>query len=102
MYTVSPLQHINFEATGVEAILQNVAFIIATFKNTCPLDREFGNVPPIDAPITAAQSLHAAQLVEAIQSFEPRAEVVEIDFEGDPLQGIAEPKVTVTINAEQI
>ena len=102
MHIVKPLQNIDFGATGEAEILQNVAFIIGTHKMSCPLDRDFGNTPPIDAPIAAAQAIHAAQLIEAIQSYEPRAEVIEIDFDGDPLKGIVEPKVTVTINAEPI
>ena len=102
MYTVQPIANINFEATGVEEVLQNVAFILSTFKMSCPLDREFGYNPPLDVPINVGATLSATRIVEAINKYEPRAEVLEIDVSVDATIGKVIPKVKVTVNAESI
>lgn len=102
VYTVNPMKNINYGATGVEEILQNVAFILSTFKMSCPLDREFGYDPPLDVPINVGITLSATRIVEAINQFEPRAEVIDVEVTGDPMRGKVIPKVRVTINAEQI
>ncbi|HWI48078.1 MAG TPA: hypothetical protein VNU45_07655 [Rummeliibacillus sp.] len=78
IYTVKSLNKIDYGATGVDEILQNVAFIMGTFKNSCPLQRELGWIPAIDEPIDQAESTDEAAVLEAIEEFEPRAEVLEI------------------------
>lgn len=102
MYEVEPISIINFGATGVEEILQNVAFILSTFKNTCPLDREFSYAPALDMPIHVGPAINANRIIVAIQEFEPRVEVISVENTGDPLQGKIVPKVTVRINDESI
>ncbi len=37
-----PLERVNFHATGLESIFQNVRTILATIAGTVPLDRHFG------------------------------------------------------------
>lgn len=102
MYEVEPtdpMKTIDFGATGVEEILQNVAFIIATASMSCPLDREFGwDKTVIDTPIAIAKARIVANLTEAIHKFEPRAIVVAVDVLGDGLQGRLKPKVQVSIH----
>lgn len=44
-YEIKPLKEVNFGATGVEEVLQNIAFILATVVNSCPMDRSFGWKP---------------------------------------------------------
>lgn len=100
IYSVNPMQNINFGATGVDEVLQNVAFVLSTFKSSCPLDREFGYVPPLDMPINVASPLSASRISEAINFFEPRATVVEIEIGGNALKGKVIPKARVTIDAE--
>lgn len=102
MYTVNPLENINYGATGEQEILQNVAFVLSTFKMSCPLDRGFGYEPPLDIPINVGIQLSASRVVEAINRFEPRVTVHEVNVASDPLQGKVMPKVKVTINAESI
>ncbi len=99
MYVVEPMQNINFGATGVEEILQNVAFIMATAMMSCPLDREFGwDMTVIDTPINIAKARITAKLTEAINKFEPRALIESIEVTGDGLVGSLKPKVKVRIN----
>lgn len=99
MYDVEPMKNINFGATGVEEILQNVAFIMSTAMMSCPLDREFGwDMTVIDTPINIAKARITAKLTEAINKFEPRALIESIEVTGDGLVGSLKPKVKVKIN----
>ncbi|MFJ8100428.1 GPW/gp25 family protein [Lysinibacillus sp. NPDC096212] len=99
MYDVEPMQNIDFGATGVEEILQNVAFIMATAMMSCPLDRDFGwDMTVIDTPINIAKARITAKLTEAINKFEPRALIESIEVTGDGLVGSLKPKVKVKIN----
>ncbi|EON70392.1 hypothetical protein [Lysinibacillus sphaericus] len=99
MYVVEPMQNIDFGATGVDEILQNVAFIMATAMMSCPLDRVFGwDMTVIDAPINIAKARITAKLIEAINKFEPRALIESIEVTGDGLVGSLKPKVKVKIN----
>lgn len=91
---------INFGANGAEAILQNVRTILATSENSCPMNRDFAWSPVVDDPLPIAQARLTARVTEAIRRYEPRAEVVNIRFEGDPLNGILRPIVRVRINDE--
>lgn len=98
LYVVEPLKNINFGATGVDEVLQNVAFILATSLMSCPLDREFGWDSNIDKPIDIAKLMVMAQITEAITNFEPRAEIVSIEVSSDAMKGKLIPKVKVKIN----
>lgn len=96
------LKNIDFGATGVKEILQNVAFILATPSYSCPLDRDFAWTPDLDSPIQVAMARNGVAIVEAIRSHEPRAEVIEVDFhreksDGDALDGRLIPVVKVRI-----
>lgn len=99
MYDVEPMKNIDFGATGVDEILQNVAFIMASAMMSCPLDREFGwDMTVIDTPINIAKARITAKLTEAINKFEPRALIESIEVTGDGLVGSLKPKVKVKIN----
>jgi phage baseplate assembly protein W len=92
------LNGIDFGATGAKEILQNVRMILATVAFSCPMDRDFAWSPDIDAPIQVAQARLTARLVEAIQTYEPRAQVIEVTYQGEPLNGLLKPKVRVRVN----
>ncbi|MED4570309.1 hypothetical protein P9302_12570 [Brevibacillus agri] len=91
---------INFGATGVDAILQNVAFILSTTLFSCPLDRAFAWDPDIDSPIQMQSARNIARITAAIQKYEPRATVVSIEIRGDPQNGSLQPVVGVSIDDE--
>lgn len=92
------LTEIDFSATGVTEILQNVRMILATPENSCPMDRAFAWNPDIlDAPINVAQGRITARLVAAIRRYEPRAQVLGVSFRGDGLSGVLEPVVRVGV-----
>lgn len=102
MYEVEPMKKINFGATGVEEILQNVAFVLATPIMSCPLDREFGWDTGIDDPINIRKAKIVYEITEAVAKFEPRAIVHSVEVTGDGLQGKLVPRAKVRINDESI
>lgn len=93
----SEVLRVDFSATGVNEIIQNVRMILATLQFSCPMDREFAWTPSLDAPINVAKVKMAAQIVEAIRKYEPRAQVIQVSFQGDGLNGVLKPVVKVRV-----
>ena len=91
------------ETDTVKSVLQNIAVILATRKGSIPLYRGFGlDWRAIDRPLPVAKTLLYADVKEAVEEYEPRAEVVNVTFEedaGDP--GRLIPTVEVNIIDEQ-
>lgn len=96
------MKNINFGATGVEEILQNVAFILSSSVMSCPLDREFGWNTGLDDPIQIRKAKIVYEITEAVARFEPRAIIAAVEVEGDGLQGKLVPRAKVRINDESI
>lgn len=68
-------------ATREEEILQNVAVIISTPKFSVPLDRGLGMAQRfLDKPIQTAQPILISEVLDAIEEYEPRAEVENVSF----------------------
>ena len=85
-------------ATYIEEILQNVAMIISTTKNTAPLYRDFGiSAAFLDKPTVAAEAILIAEILDAIEMYEPRAEVLNVSFERDERTGRLFPRLEVGI-----
>lgn len=88
-------------ATIKEEILQNLSMILQTIKNTVPLCRDFGlSGNFIDKPIPVAETLMVSELYEAVEKYEPRAEIVNVTFEQDEVIGKLNPCLEVEINVE--
>jgi len=105
-YTVSATDLGNIrlnEQKTVNAVLQNIALILATPKGSVPLYRDFGlSWEPLDKPMPVAQAMMTGEVREAIENWEPRARVVGVSFAGDALQpGRLIPTVEVEINAAE-
>lgn len=65
-----------------EEVLQNVAIIVSTPKFSVPLDRGLGLAQRfIDKPIQVAQSILISEVLDAVEEYEPRAEVTNVTFE---------------------
>ena len=93
---------IDFGATGVKEILQNVRMILTTPEYSCPMDRGFAWDPEIlDAPMNIAHARIAHRLVEAVRKYESRAKVVKVMFQGNQ-DGVFKPTVRVRINEDAI
>lgn len=81
-----------------EEVLQNVAIILSTPKFSVPLERGLGLAQRfLDKPIQAAQSILISEVLDAIEAFEPRAEVENVTFELGDRPGTLIPIVEVNI-----
>ena len=99
-YSVSLTASLDFSPDSTVAeILQNVRMILSTRIGTVPLDRDFGvSWEMVDQPVDVAKLLIQAQVIEAVQQYEPRAEVTKVEFDtSDAMEGRLSPKVTVRI-----
>lgn len=100
-YTVKAyaLEKINLAPEDTtEEVLQNVAVILSTPKFSVPLERGLGLAQRfLDKPISAAQSILISEVLEAIEEFEPRAEVENVTFELGERPGTLIPIVEVKI-----
>lgn len=90
------------EKDTVRSVLQNISVILRTRLGTVPLYRQFGtNYDFLDKPITVASPIIYADIKEAIEEFEPRAEVISINFIINPEKpGALIPEVEVNISDE--
>lgn len=70
------------ETDTVRSVLQNIAIILSTRQGTCPLYRGFG-LPQkfVDKPLPVAMMY--SEVKEAVEEYEPRAEVVNVTFAAD-------------------
>ncbi len=72
------------EDDKVKSVLQNIALILSTRKGSVPMYRDFGvDMSFVDKPIPAAEVLMRAAVAEAIEEFEPRAKLLNVDFDGN-------------------
>lgn len=104
--TNKPINEVNFAPNKVQEIMQNVRTILRTTKYSVPLNRGFGidgNI--IDLPLPLAKAKMINEIINAIKKYEPRVEVIKIDFKSaintetntDELDGVLHPKVTIRI-----
>jgi phage baseplate assembly protein W len=91
------LGNINFGATGVEEVLQNVRTILTTIKGTVPLDREFGlNTNMVDEPLPVTKTKLIAEIIMTVHKYEPRFLVTKVFFTDSisgTMDGILNPTV---------
>ncbi len=82
----------------VEEVLQNVAVLISSPKFSVPLDRGLGLAQGfIDKPIQVAQSILISEVIEAVQEYEPRAQIDNVTFELGGRPGALIPVAEVNI-----
>lgn len=73
-----------FETDEKAEIRRNVAFILSTYKFSCPMSRNFGLAATfIDKPNRQAESIARDEIEQAIKEYEPRAEIDEVTFTYD-------------------
>jgi len=92
------LDGIDFGATGLTEIYQNVQTILVTALGSVPLDRQLGiNTDMLDSPTPAAKAKLTAEIIAAIHKDEPRVQVTRVTYTGDGQEGKLVPKVRVKI-----
>jgi phage baseplate assembly protein W len=80
-------ENIDFGAISYTEIFQNVKTILATPLYSAPLERLLGiDQTIVDLPIVQAAESTVA-ILDALYFWEPRVEVVNIDFESDTISG---------------
>lgn len=87
------------ETDTVRSVLQNIAIILSTRQGTCPLYRGFG-LPQkfVGKPMPVAMSMMYSEVKEAVEEYEPRADVVNVTFEvNEAALGRLIPTVEVNI-----
>jgi len=91
-----------FPESTIEEVVQNVRMIIASPKYSVPLDRNFGTShSQVDTPVNIAQPKLIMEIINAIEEYEPRAEITKIEFKTDEAQaGKLIPLVGVKIKDE--
>lgn len=73
-----------FETDEKAEIKRNIAFLLSTYKYSCPMARNFGlEAKFIDKPNIMAESIARDEIIEAVRKYEPRAEVDEVTFTYD-------------------
>ena len=73
------------ETDKIKSVLQNVAIVLNTWTGSVPLYRDFGiSAEFMHKPIPVAKAMLRAQIREAVETFEPRAEVVGVTIEETP------------------
>ena len=103
-YKVSALESLRLEKPeSVQAVLRNIAVLLATRKGSVPLYRDFGiSWDMLDKPLPVARSMLISEIREAIERWEPRATFIGVEFAQDPAQpGTLLPIVEVEINGEE-
>ena len=72
------------ESDTVASVLQNISIVLSTWQGSVPLYRQFGlSRSFIDKPTPVAKPMLYAAVKEAIEEFEPRAEVINVTFRED-------------------
>lgn len=91
------------EKDETAAILQNVQIILATLRGSVPLYRDFGiSSEHFGKPLTTVVPMLFAQIKEAIETYEPRVELIQIDLESSISEtGTIVPAVEVSIIAQE-
>lgn len=97
-------QALDFGATGLNEVLQNVMVILTTRVGSVMLDRRFGLAQNyVDAPMNVAEMMIIQQVCVGLAFFEPRAKYKSIQFApniGNP--GVMNVQLLVTINTVEL
>lgn len=100
-YTVSSKDLPEFSvspASTVDEVLQNVRVILASRKYELPLARDIGLESDYHGKtLPVAEALLYRDITEAIEKYEPRAEIVDITFTHDSEKGVLIPTVEVEV-----
>lgn len=104
-YTISAADTVPLrlsERGETASVLQNIRVLLATRQGSAPLYRQFG-LPQrfLDKPMSLARPLLYLEVKEAVEEWEPRAEVVGVSLEADSERpGRLIPIVEVKIRGE--
>lgn len=85
--------------TVQDEVLQNIKMIIENPKFSVPLNRDFGLAQEfLDKPLQAAQAMLVADVIEAVDKYEPRAEIKSVILKRGEKPGRYVPILEVEIH----
>lgn len=90
-------------ATGMDAVIQNIRMILLTLCYSIPLERKFAHDGKmIDSPAPQETWRKTAELIDAIEKYEPRVKVHKLDFvyhdiQGQLKEGTLTPKISFSL-----
>lgn len=99
--SAADLNKLQFNETDtVRSVMQNIAVILSTLKGTVPMYRDFGVNPEfLDMPMPVAKVRMISEVREAVETWEPRATVVDVSFSDErAAEGVLIPIVEVEIS----
>ena len=77
-----------FAEDTAEEIRENILTLVSTPMGTCPGDREYGlDYSLLDKPLEVVCGALMMDIADKIEIYEPRAELVDIDFDVDETRG---------------
>lgn len=77
-----------FPENEQQEIIQNIAVILDTIQNSCPMFREIGLPGNIyGRPLPVVQNVLVGYIYDQIEEFEPRADIAEVTFEENTQEG---------------
>lgn len=91
-----------FPKTLQQEVMQNVGIIISSPKFSVPLDRGFGTShAQIDTPTNIAQPKLIMEIIDEVEKYEPRAEIIGVEVITDEAhQGRIFPRVEMVVKDE--
>lgn len=79
-----------------QAIIQNIAIILDTIQNSCPLFRELGLPGDLyGRPLPVVENMLVGYIYDQIEEHEPRADIAEVTFETEALTGKVIPIIYI-------
>ncbi len=88
---------IDFSATGIDEIIQNIKTILTTPVGTVPFDRDFGiDWSLLDLPVREAKAKLTIEYAEKIRKYEPRVNIKEVAFLTNE-HGQLKPRVVIEV-----
>lgn len=86
------------ETDAANSVIQNVVLLLNTKKGTIPMYRDFGlPMEFVDKPINVAETIATLEIAEALEKFEPRASLKDLQFKSSK-DGRMSIQLEVTIN----
>ncbi len=90
-------EEIEIGASNLKEIIQNVRIIVGTKKGDVVLDRDFGVDGIVDLPQIAAKMRFEAEIVDAIEKYEPRVRVTYIKWKEINTDGEMQPVIGLEV-----
>ena len=93
----SLLENIDLAPANVhQEVIQNIAIILDTIQNSCPMFRELGLPGELyGRPLPVVENLMVGAIYDQIEEYEPRAILREVIFEEEALTGKVIPIITI-------